>query len=125
MKLIGVYNANGGLLGELSYVLGKFLGTRSCSLCALSHDLIREKSHFRDWRQNLPVPFELLHLNEVNEVVFRAIDGRAPCVIWIEGATIRDVLTDQELCRMGGDEALLMSAVEEWLSTNQFEDSSF
>lgn len=124
MKLIGVYNANGGLIGELSYVLGKLLGTRSCSLCSLSHDLIREKQHFKNWRQSLPIDFDLLHLNELDEGVLRTVDGRVPCVIWVEGEKIGDILTDEALRQMSGDEALLMSAVDEWLSTRQFEDSS-
>ena len=120
LTLIGIYNANGGLIGELSYLFGKILGTWNCSLCALSHELIREKSHFRDWRHNLPVPFELLHLNEVDEVISRMINGRAPCVIWIENSEIIYVLTDEELCQMDGDEALLMSAVNEWLSARSY-----
>ena len=123
MKLIGVYNANGGLIGELSYVLGKLLGTRSCSLCSLSHDLIREKQRFKSWRQSLPLDFELLHLNELDERVFRTVDGRVPCVIWVEGEEIGEILTDDVLRQMNGDEALLMSVVDEWLSTRQFEDS--
>ena len=123
MKLIGVYNANGGLIGEVSYVLGKLLGTRSCSLCSLSHDLIREKQRFKSWRQSLPLDFELLHLNELDERVFRTVDGRVPCVIWVEGEEIGEILTDDVLRQMNGDEALLMSVVDEWLSTRQFEDS--
>ena len=68
MKLIGVYNANGGLIGETSYVPGKLLGTREeITPCSLSHDFIREKQHFKSWRESLPIDFELLHLNELDE----------------------------------------------------------
>ena len=123
MKLIGVYNANGGLIGELSYVLGKLLGTRSCSLCSLSHDLIREKQHFKSWRQSLPIDFDLLHLNELDERVLKTVDGRVPCVVWVEGEQMGEILTDEDLRQMNGNEALLMSAVDEWLSPRQFEDS--
>ena len=36
-RLVGVYNANGGIVGELSYVLGKVKGSAHCALCDISH----------------------------------------------------------------------------------------
>ena len=36
-ELVGVYHADGGLLGELRYAYGKVRGTAHCSLCDITH----------------------------------------------------------------------------------------
>ena len=51
--LIGVYNADGGIVGELTYVLGHLIGVRSCSLCDISHSPIKKKSSFKELEQHL------------------------------------------------------------------------
>ena len=48
--LIGVYKADGGVAGELSYFFGHLIGTRSCSLCDISHSLVSKKSSFKEER---------------------------------------------------------------------------
>ena len=35
--LVAVYHADGGVRGELSYVLGRLLGTAHCALCDITH----------------------------------------------------------------------------------------
>jgi hypothetical protein len=37
IRLTGVYNANGGIMGELAYVLGHLVGARECNLCDITH----------------------------------------------------------------------------------------
>ena len=32
-KLYGIYHADGGLVGELAYIFGKYTGNVHCSLC--------------------------------------------------------------------------------------------
>ena len=36
-ELVGVYDADGGLPGELAYLWGKLRGTRHCGLCDITH----------------------------------------------------------------------------------------
>lgn len=45
MKLIGVYDANGGITGEIAYGLGLLLG-QSCALCKVTHTLLGGKQSF-------------------------------------------------------------------------------
>lgn len=42
-RLVGVYHANGGLRGEVAYVVGKFLGTAHFALCDITHSPVRRK----------------------------------------------------------------------------------
>ena len=42
-RLVGVYDADGGLLGEAAYVWGKVRGTRHCALCDITHRRVRRR----------------------------------------------------------------------------------
>lgn len=83
--LIGIYNADGGLRGELAYVFGHLIGIRSCSLCSISHSPIKKKNSFKDLEQHLlaehGVAMRMIHLNERNERETKASQGREPCML--------------------------------------------
>ena len=42
-RLIGVYDADGGLRGELAYVLGHLAGRAECALCDITHSAVRKE----------------------------------------------------------------------------------
>jgi hypothetical protein len=83
--LIGVYNADGGLRGELAYVFGHLIGIRSCSLCDISHSPVRKKASFKELEQHLleehGIIVRMVHLNERNERETKASEGREPCML--------------------------------------------
>jgi hypothetical protein len=83
--LIGVYKADGGIIGELSYFIGHVFGTRECSLCDITHSPFRKKHEFRELEARLSdefgVGFRLVHMNERNEEELQASSGREPCVL--------------------------------------------
>jgi hypothetical protein len=85
IRLTGVYNANGGIMGELAYVLGHLVGARECNLCDITHSPIRKKSEFKELEKTLKSEFELefrlVHLNERSARELKASEGRAPCVL--------------------------------------------
>ncbi|MEV1144514.1 hypothetical protein [Micromonospora sp. NPDC049799] len=80
-RLVGVYHADGGLRGELAYVVGKVRGTAECALCDITHGALGRK---REWRHLVPelgVPVDLVHLNERSPEIRAASEGRTPCVL--------------------------------------------
>ncbi len=83
--LIGVYKADGGIAGELAYFFGHLIGTRSCSLCDISHSPIKKKSAFKALERELlekqSIAVRMIHMNERNERELRASDGREPCIL--------------------------------------------
>ena len=83
--LIGVYDANGGIVGELSYVLGHLIGLRNCSLCDISHSPIKMKSSFKQLQHELlehhGIDVKMIHRNERNELEAKASEGREPCML--------------------------------------------
>ena len=79
-RLIGVYDADGGLRGEIAYLAGKLSG-RHCSLCDNTHSPVRRRREWDAFAATLPVPFDLVHRNERSPSVTAATDGREACVV--------------------------------------------
>ncbi len=83
--LIGVYKADGGIIGELSYFFGHLVGARNCSLCDISHSPIKKKSSFKalekELLKNHNIAIKMLHMNERNERELKASAGREPCML--------------------------------------------
>lgn len=81
IRLIGVYDANGSIPGEIAYWIGARLGTRHCALCEITHGTFREKAEWTRCSSDLPIPFEALHLDEIPPEVSAAVGTAAPCVV--------------------------------------------
>jgi hypothetical protein len=65
VRYVGVYDADGGLAGELRYVVGHLLGTAECALCDITHSPVRRKRSWDAMVAALSVPFDLRHRNEL------------------------------------------------------------
>jgi hypothetical protein len=102
-RLTGVYHADGGLAGELRYGLGKLLGRAHCSLCDLTHGVVREREEWRELVRRLGVPVALVHLNERDADIARVSDGSTPCVIAHTDGGLRLLLAPADLDACGGD----------------------
>ena len=80
-RLVGVYNAEGTVRGELGYWVGARLGRAHCALCDITHGSVRERSDWKACRASLPVPFETYHLDDQPDAIRAAIGDQAPTVI--------------------------------------------
>ena len=80
IQLIGVYNAKGSLLGELTYVSKKLLGLTHCALCDLSHGWSLEKNSWKQACRQSHLKLKLLHLDEINEEQTQAL-RTAPAIL--------------------------------------------
>jgi len=116
-RLIGVYDTNGGLLGELAYLTGRLLGVAHCALCEITHDASGEKPVFQATRRSIGVPLEMTHRNQVSQEVRTLVEGRTPCVVGETDAGYEMLLGRAELEACRGDvlclEAALRQAVDE------------
>ena len=83
MELIGVYHADGGVIGELRYVLGKVRGSAHCALCDITHGTVRRKLEWDRACRDFPIPIRLVHLNE------RDSDEVAACVLGTPTVLVR------------------------------------
>jgi hypothetical protein len=80
VRLIGVYDADGSLTGELSYFLRARVGLAHCALCDITHGRVRERADWRSCRDRLPVPFVTFHRDDQPTAV-RALGSRLPVVV--------------------------------------------
>lgn len=102
-ELVGVYDAEGTVLGEVRYWVGARLGTAHCSLCELTHGTFRERADWRDCRDELPVPFRAFHTNDQPEDVRDAAAGEYPVVVARTTAGPTVLLGRAELDACDGD----------------------
>src|ERR687897_376858 len=54
VEVVGVYAADGGILGEVAYVVGHLLGRTECGLCDVTHGAVRRKPEWDDMAARLP-----------------------------------------------------------------------
>jgi len=104
-RLSLVYNARGGVVGELAYAIGRRRGTAHCALCDVTHGRIREKAAWRELRDSLTVPVDAYHLNDRPPELARLAGGAAPIVAAHVGDEVTLVLGPDELEPVGGDVA--------------------
>ena len=115
-RVIGVYDADGGLRGELAYLTGRLLGVAHCALCEITHGKSGEEAGFRTMRRSLGVPVTTIHRNEQPAGLSEVTRGHLPCVIGetVDGYELLLGRADLEACR--GDvpclEAALLRAID-------------
>jgi hypothetical protein len=68
VRYLGIYDADGGLAGELRYVIGHLLGTIQCALCDITHSPVRRKPAWDRMVAELGIPFDLRHRNELTAI---------------------------------------------------------
>ena len=69
MKIVFVYNADKGLMNRLFDIGHKLIRpeTYSCQLCSITHDLLREKNEWTQYRNLSNHELEFLHKDEFQE----------------------------------------------------------
>lgn len=101
-RILGVYNADGGIVGELRYIVGHALGTASCALCDITHSPLRRKREWDAFVADLGVPVDLRHLNELDERETAAVGDDAPVVLIDRDGMLTPLLDAAQLEALDG-----------------------
>jgi hypothetical protein len=110
-RLVGVYHADGSVMGELRYWVGARLGRAHCALCDVTHGTFRARPEWKACVAALPVPFTTVHLDERDPDLRAATEGRTPCVA-AEGPSGWSVLvTASEIEACAGSPAAIAEAI--------------
>ena len=112
-ELIGIYHADGGVLGEAKYIVGKLLGTAHCALCDITHSPVRRKPAWDAMVARLGVPFRLHHLNEMPIDIAAAVSEADPPTVMarLDNGTLAVALDRHTLERLGGSVAEFHTAL--------------
>jgi hypothetical protein len=104
VEAVGVYAADGGVVGELTYVVGHLLGRTECSLCDVTHGPLRRKRAWDDMAADLPVPVRLVHRNETTDAEAAACEASGlPVVLGARAdGTLTTLLTPVVLKGLAG-----------------------
>ena len=109
VRLIGVYDADHTLRGELAYWVGARLGRAHCALCDVTHGAVRAKRDWQRYRASLPIPFDTYHRDDQPAAV-RAL-GMVPVVAVETAAGVQTLLGPVDLEACGGSVDALALAV--------------
>jgi hypothetical protein len=112
-RLIGVYDADGSVRGELAYWVGARLGRAHCALCDITHGLARPRREWNACREQLPVPFDTYHRDDQPDEVRTASSGQLPVVAAeTSGGVVVVLLGPRELAACRGSAHALEHAVQ-------------
>lgn len=117
--VVGVYDADGGVLGEAAYVWGKVRGTTHCSLCDITHSPVRRKKEWDALVARLDARVELRHRNELTAAQREVALAAGLPVVLVADLERQgyDVLVDaDELARTGGDVTAFGELLQERLA---------
>ena len=112
VRLVGVYDADSTIRGELAYWVRARLGRRHCSLCDITHGTVRARPEWVTCREGLTVPFDTYHRNDQPDSVRAASAGIAPVVLAETDAGDVVLLGPAELDACGGSIDQLIGAIE-------------
>lgn len=113
IRLVGVYDADGTVRGELAHWVGARLGRRHCSLCEITHRSVRERREWKTCQAGLPVPFDTFHRNDQPDAVRNAAGGQVPVVVAETDTGHVLLLAAAELDACEGSIDLLVEAIEQ------------
>ena len=112
-KLIGIYDADGGIFGEMKYFASKIFTNNHCSLCDITHG--KEKSEWEKCERQLPIAIDFVHLNERNEAMQEYTNGATPCVIGKTATGYVTIISKKELEQCQGNVKKFESLIKQKL----------
>lgn len=112
IRLVGVYDADGTVRGELAYFFKARIGAAHCALCDITHGPLRERADWRACRDALPLPFDTYHRDDQPEEVRAATGGITPVVVAETASGVSVLLGPDELEQCHGSPELLRQAIE-------------
>lgn len=104
VEVVGVYDADGGVRGELAYLFRVLTGRGHCTLCDVTHSPVRRKKAWDALVRDLPVPLRAAHRNELGAAEQdAALRAGLPVVLGRCGdGSWRPLLDRDELARLDG-----------------------
>ncbi len=111
-RLIGVYNADGTIIGEAAYWIGARLGRAHCALCDITHGLVRERDDWRASKLMLPVAFDCYHRNDQPSAVRAVSNDTSPIVVAATDRGLFVLVPPDELNACAGSPDALIASIE-------------
>tara|TARA_B100001778_G_C18353226_1_gene522944 strand:- start:308 stop:676 length:369 start_codon:yes stop_codon:yes gene_type:complete len=96
-KFIAIYNANGGIFGEVKYFLAKLFRNKHCELCDITHVFAWKKKSWKEFEKLLGLQLEVIHLNNQNSKMEEITLDKTPCILLYKNNSYEILITSKEL----------------------------
>tara|TARA_B100001250_G_C19386677_1_gene608678 strand:- start:94 stop:474 length:381 start_codon:yes stop_codon:yes gene_type:complete len=98
-----IYDANGSIAGEFSYLIRKLFFGFKCSMCDITHNTFTEKPNWRSKVSETGFNIKALHLDEQTNELSNFSIGKTPCVIGKNGDEYKLIFDNNDLGKFKGD----------------------
>ena len=115
-RIVGIYNADGSILGELNFSIRKVLGKSDCGLCDLTHGWNPfGKPSWRNACSARSIEIELVHRDELTSDQNKTA-GDLPAIIFQLGETWRKLMTAEDIYSFKGNGSGFLDEIERLVS---------
>ena len=104
-RLIFVFNAGSGSFNAFLDSARKVLQIKGCTLCTITHGLAGEKSEWKECKEEIGVPVDYVHRDEITPDLGRVVGDNLPCVVAEAGGELILLLGPDVLDRCKGSVA--------------------
>ena len=111
-QVVGIYNADGSVTGELAYVVSKLTGRGSCGLCDVTHGW--NPFGRREWKtamQQSDLDITFIHRDEALPEQLAAA-GQLPSIIGLSDNGWQVIMTASDFAAFKADPGELIAEVE-------------
>jgi len=117
-RLIFVFDADSGALSAFFDSAKKALRLGGCALCTITHGLAGERSEWKECKEELGVPVEYVHRDEIAPELQEALRGELPAVVAEAGGQRIQLMDRDALERCRGSVADLRGRMVYFASTH-------
>jgi len=120
-RLLFVFNADTGSFNALLDSARKLLRLNGCTLCSITHGLAGEKSEWRECKEEIGVPVDYVHRDEISAELRSVVGDQLPCIVAQAGTDLILLLAPDVLERCQGSVADLKGRLSYFASVNRLE----
>ena len=80
-RLLFVFDADSGKWGAVVDSAKKLFMLKGCSLCAITHGILGEKSEWKDCKEELGIPIDYVHKDELAGELKNVVGKNLPCIV--------------------------------------------
>jgi len=120
-RLLFVFNADTGSFNAFLDSAKKLLRLNGCTLCSITHGLAGEKSEWRECKEEIGVPVDYVHRDEISGELRSVVGDQLPCIVAQAGSDLVLLLAPDVLDRCQGSVADLKGRLIYFASVNRLE----
>jgi hypothetical protein len=117
-RFIFIYDADSGKMGAFLDSARKLLMVGGCALCTITYGILGEKTEWKDCKEELGIPIDYYHRDDVPEFLREQVTGHLPCILARVGTRYVMLLEPAVLKRCRGDVRDLKGRIQYYLAAN-------